>query len=701
MKTYIISHTGFICGIVLSLNIGGLSVHAQNDSSKDTINGKKLKEVVVKGKQIKHEGMKDIMFLNRQNREFGSNALDAISSLPLLTTTLDDDKLTSRDGQSVFILINGIPSDGLNLRTYQADDIAKVEYYQFAPAEYMTFTQGPVANIILKKRTNRLYSAYLSSRNHLNRTHTTDQINLTYADSLNQVKANYYIMAANTPIKSSDRIRYQDGSSSDYATQGARNKFNEQKVWASYQRFQGKNLFNIEAGYYWNPSSRDISPGQITIKEPSGDQYSGGAYDMLSNRSSRLYANLYYAYSFSPASKLAINVVNTFGYAGSHNIIRRDVDEMPSMTYEIENSVDNHIYSLIAYAYYYMPLLRGFFSSGLNWTYTTMTQETENSKFYPKTNSGLAFAGWQRTFGVFSFMPTVGAQLQIQDNGSVSTSYMSPYAQISFRAMGKGKLSGLSASLSLRAMQISPSVGNLAPNPTNITDKLISIGNSGLKRMLNLGANLNLTYHLPKGNNIMLIYKPNFYKKQIMPILYQDNEVTYIQSINGSNYNSHNIDLTFTLKPFKWLSISPNVAYSHVNYHTPTTRVNEGRWYYSGGIFATFPHWDFGAYTNCHTKSYEGDFIIRGAGQHGAYVNWKYKGFTASIRYHYMQYSVIDRFGKLNNFQYRHTRDFTKNDITLTLTYFISKGKTRRHDDKIINNSDNTTGLSDYNSTRN
>lgn len=76
-----------------------------------------LKEVSVTARKVKHYVDRDEYLLSHTDREHGSNALDAISSLPAFNISLNDTKLTTRDNREVIILIDGRETDGMDLRT--------------------------------------------------------------------------------------------------------------------------------------------------------------------------------------------------------------------------------------------------------------------------------------------------------------------------------------------------------------------------------------------------------------------------------------------------------------------------------------------------------------------------------------------------------------------------------------------------------
>ncbi len=685
----------------LLMGTGSFCAFSQTETSKDSIKKNDLKEVVVKGKKIRHDGMKDILLLGKDNRNFGSNALDAISSLPLFKTTVGEKSLSTLEGQNVFILINGIPSDGNGLRSYQGDEIAKVEFFQIAPPEYMIYTKGAVVNIIIKRPKKRMYSAYLNSVDDPIDFYSGDAINLTYADSLNQVKVNYNLAVQDKKMNtSSNNIDYQDGSYSGYRSTDYRSIGNSHTLSASYQRFQGKHLFNVEAAYSWTPYSRSLTRGLATYRDPSGKEYSGEGGSYLLNKNRRGYINLYYAYSFDYSSKFAINVVNTWGHAVSRNNIWRNYHDHPGLDYNIDNNIDNHTYSLGASAYYYRFLFKGLFSAGMNWMYSRLNQKDSGIETIPETNSGRLYAGWQRTWGFFSFMPSIGMDVYLSKDQIGKQSYTIPFVQISLRATGKGRFSGFVSNLSLRMSHTTPATSSLALNTTNITDKLVSIGNPDLKRSVWTSASLNLRYVFHNNSVLSLNYGPTFKRHSIAPVLFQREGITYIQNQNISNTMENTVSLYSDIKLLRWLSVSPSVGYSHISFRTPTQHINDGRWSYSAGINFSFKGWYMAVFSNVHLKSYNGDFIDRAAGQHGALVNWKYKTFSIQARYNYYHHAALSRSAVLDRFRYRNVEDGRRNSLLFIISYYFSHGKARNHDNKILNNYDSNTGLSDYNTVK-
>lgn len=110
----------------------------------------------------------------------------------------------------------------------------------------MSLTKGPVVNVVVKKRHDRSYTGYFNTSNAVNTGYGTNQVDLTYADSLNQVKLGYLIDYRNIDkIGNFTELTYNPKLGSRY--EGiSQYKGQYHNISASYQRYQGNHLFNAK-----------------------------------------------------------------------------------------------------------------------------------------------------------------------------------------------------------------------------------------------------------------------------------------------------------------------------------------------------------------------------------------------------------------------------------------------------------------------
>jgi len=56
----------------------------------------------------------------------------------------------------------------------------------------MNLTSGPIINVVLKKKHDRLFTGYFNTSNAVTTGYGTNQVDLSYRDSLNQVKSRLF-----------------------------------------------------------------------------------------------------------------------------------------------------------------------------------------------------------------------------------------------------------------------------------------------------------------------------------------------------------------------------------------------------------------------------------------------------------------------------------------------------------------------------
>lgn len=291
-----------------------VAVYGEN---KDSIPSKELQEVVVSGDRILHKDGYQILMLDSYNRNYGTNALDAVSSLSMFLSSLNDNKLVSWDRSEVFILINGVPSTAMDLRSYKGSDIKNVEYYANAPSQYMGFTEGPLVNVVLKKRHDRLYTGYFNAVNSVTTGFGTDQIDLSYSDSLNQVKAGYILdYRDEKDISIHSEYEFLPSWSSTYENK-ERYSGQYHSLYGSYQHYRTNHLFNAKLSFVTSPG-KETTSGNLSRCEGGDLKYSTNNTLLKSNARSAS-VDLYYNSVFNNGSVFAIDIVNTLGRSYSQS----------------------------------------------------------------------------------------------------------------------------------------------------------------------------------------------------------------------------------------------------------------------------------------------------------------------------------------------------------------------------------------------
>lgn len=184
-------------------------------------------------------------------------------------------------------------------------------------------------------------------------------MDLTYADSLNQIKLGYLIDYRD--IKNIDNqtdFVYNPDLSSTYKG-STRYRGQYHKISASYQRYQGNHLFNAKLYTIVEPL-REEENRMGAIRADDID-YQGCGMSCLKSCSNTYAIDLYYRYLLKKGRLFAINVVNTLGtsYSESAQSMISDNVLNSESDYNIRSRIDNESYSLIANAVFASPLWGG------------------------------------------------------------------------------------------------------------------------------------------------------------------------------------------------------------------------------------------------------------------------------------------------------------------------------------------------------
>lgn len=712
--------TGVLCMVATVLP----EAAAYGSEPVDSIADRELDEIVVKADNVTiGKDGSQILLLSKSNREFGTNALDAISSINRFKTDLNATKLVSWDNSDVFVLINGVPSTAVDLRSYQADDIRRVEYYEKAPAQYMVFTTGPLVNVITRKRIDRLYSAYFNLNNAVNVGYGTDQLDLTYADSLNQVKAGYfadYRIFHGTDNHSSYIYGPGEGTV-NYGTQ--RHRWVNQKANLSYQRYEGSHLFNARVALNSDPATVEgntsslIQQAQTTLSAESGNR--------LQSDVTTVSVDLYYSKMFSNGSMFAANVSNGFGTSWSDSRIYSFYPApYESGNYDLSSSSDNHTYNLNATALFVTFLGQNQLSFANAFWFNRLSQHSAGETSIPRTYTDILNAGYARKLGQFMIHPTVGARLSSQLSGGMSLTRVNPYVILYGDWWGEGRSKGWTTQLTLSLFSSSPRLGDLAPSPTWIDRRFISMGNPDLNAN-NLIAQGKLAFGYlgtdGKKRAMLLVmpeYRHNPFVTMLLPAVAGGEDLMVMQPRTiGSvftNFTKLNISWDF----FNCLEVNPYAELMTTRYTTPTFGRVSSNYFRAGGSL-TFKSGNFEATgaINSPTKSFDGDLVNESGMQWALKAQYKWRNWSFGANFNYVGGSTVTT-GRGRSFidcspapgsstpvpaEFVYTESQTfhpRSVVSLSVTCYLSKGRVRQQGQKMLSSSGADNGLTKQTNAR-
>ena len=657
----------------------------------DTIPVQELKEITVKGDRILHKDGYQVLLLDNKNRNFGTNALDAVSSLSMFITSLDDNKLVSWDRSDVFILINGVPSTGMDLRSYKGADIKNVEYYPVAPSQYMGFTEGPVVNVVMKKRHNRLYTGYFNAVNAVNTGHGTDQIDLAYSDSLNQVKIGYLLDYRD--IKDISKRSEYEFLPDQISSYDNKERYHGQyhSIYGSYQHYRTNQLFNAKLYYTFEPT-KETSSGEIFRKEGEIMKTVSNS-TLLKTNSKGAALDLYYNYLFGNGSIFAINVVNTLGKSYSQS----EISSLGNET--VDSRTDSRSYSIVANTFYSSRALGGNYTVGSRYEYKQINQEYAGLKDRPYSHNeflSLGFSWRLRDFG--SIIPQIGLKILSQSAEVSAKTHVLPYLRFYADWWPQGKLKGLSTQLTLQSRYDAPSLGMLTDAYTYKDYHYLTVGNPNLKNPWENTGKLSVMYFFPgRKDQIIAMVQSGYIKDPIASMLKMVDGYAFLQPANLNWKLTHRFDLYGSWYPVSWLKVSPYIEYYIYRYNA-SMPVRSTYFRYGASVSATVGKFTFLLAANSPTRYFDGDLTTDGSAQYSATVQYKIRNWSFGAKFNYLGHN--DRiYGEAGDFRMLENSDWRPlhSMVRLSATYSFSIGKSRSHGYKMLYESSNDNGLNQYN----
>ncbi len=674
------------------------SSSTENDTTAVT-----LEDVVVKADRMIQKDDHIVMHLSDDNRSFGTNALDAISSMPLFVTSLNDTKLTSYDRSNVYILINNVPSSGMDLRSYRAEDIKKIEYYSVTPAQYMGLTNGPVLNVVTKRRYDRMYTGYFNAMNAVTTGLGTNQASLSYTDSMSQVRLNYY-MAYSNEKDLYTMTEYSDGTDKKSLYNGNRTYRSENhNINATYQYFRGPHLFSAKANFTLNPSTEnEIRVGEITY---GGLEYTGTGFHRLKNTLLTGSLKLYYHYQMKNGRALIFNLTNSYGRSTSESSQDMSSDNSLELNYgyNISSSTRNNPYLLRAMAHYITSLWGKPVLVGIQYDYDNLRQTNSGNTQILYSHSAHPTANMRFQFKQIKLSPTIGASYLYQNLGNKSSSEFNPYIRLSAEWRGTGSLNGVMTQLTCLSQILKPSLSYLTDSESYRDQWIVYKGNPLLKGSYLLDTKLSLGYFSQTNdNNISLsfssIYMSNPY--YFTTIVRADDGKVYFMPQNIGAFWTSNLLLRGAISPFKWLRISPFVMLITNDYTTPSQDINHSHIYAGVELACRLKNLTIIGSAYMPSKGFEGDLRSKSSQKYVLQAQYKLKNWSLGALYQYAGKDVRT-WSDIGSFSYRNNQDLRplQNLVQISATYSFSIGKMRQRRLLLEDNNAIDDGLTKYNRT--
>lgn len=651
-----------------------------------------LQQITVTSKTLHTFGNTDVILLNKNSKNIGNNALDAIGSLPQFRLSATDNELRSVDGKTILVLVNGIRSSSRDLMLLKSKDIKNIHYYSNPPARFAHENIGAVIDVETKKTNNKLYSLYLDTKNGVTTGYGTDVLSLSYRDSLNMVTATYFVdyRSLNKNIMDNSYL-YDNQLNNDYKGLSGSYKGQYHIGQFVYQRYQGKNLFNAKLEYRKSPGTQMYSQ---SLNLANRDETTNNR--KLTSDMSSISTDLYYGHTFVRGNNLSVNVLNTFYTSKSDNML-----ESTSSSYSFKNNINNKSYSLIAELLYADKLWKGNLQLGAYYQFKNLKQtnsDVDVSRI--NTQKQYVYMDYNNQVGLFSYDIGLGLEnnrYKLVTNEVANYTVFRPMATFNFQLSKCGSMR-----LSSFIKSSVPDIGSLTDSKVAVDEHFYRQGNSTLTPYHYSQTELSFQY---ASNNGVWYIKPSisysYYPYMNMSILTKDGEDIVCRTMKVDDANVYGASLSLSCHPLSWLTLQPYYNYQFSKYVTPNQRTNHSL--NNFGISGQFVKgkWELIVNNNFPMTNVDGDIYEKMGYNITGSLQYKYKAMSFGLEYIHNP-NPSRMYANTNYFSYSEETKWEnfKNLVALKFVYYFTKGKSRHQASKQISNSDNDSGLTKYNTAK-
>lgn len=687
----------FIMIVLTGLWCGYLPARDNSVESNDST-AHELEEVTVEAKKEIHTAEADIIILSDKNREFGTNALDAISSLRQFSPMLDGTELKTVAQKDVFILINGRPSSARELRGYTGKEIKKVTFYPMAPARYSSFTDGPLIDVAIKIDKDYIHT-FLSASNSINVGYGTDQAVVRWADSLNMVRADYFIDYRNLTYDNRDIYSYPGTPELDRSYRTAsRYTGNFQQGNVSWQNTAHDNLVHLSAGITHNPANRKYTgiPDNLERAGTENEEYSRS----LRNMTDMGNLNFYFSRQ-SHGRWLEIQATGSVGKTTSVNYLGNERNDDGT-------SSSNRSYTGYGKVMYYTPGKVNLFLTGsYQYQHADHRQILPASIRYASDDDCLdlsadltgQFSRENKKLAYSLGISLIRDHIRVRHFGVDRKDWrLKPYLTLSVTLSEKFFMrfrGSMSSGM--------PSVGMLSEVPTYQESNLAWSGNPDLNGWKTYRVRWQPQYKTQSGKfSINGDFSYRYVSSPVRSCITGGNPVQ-IRYMNLDSEREAEGSLIVNIIPLKNFTLNSYLEWTHWAYRTPSRNVDRGYFRYGGSIMYNTPRVQAAAHVNAPYKIFRGDITEYGGWQFSCSVLVKLPaGFSATLRWNHSYQGDRTTIFAPGILEYT---GFTRiphmaNQITLGLTWSFSHGLFRNRHEASLEKIDPDSGISDFNKAK-
>ena len=380
-----------------------------------------LSEIVITSKNIEMFADHSTYRLSEKDISSFSDALTALNVIPKLQ--IHDLSLSTMDGKTVKILINGINADAADLSVINSNDILRIEYHENAPIRFASAGLGAVVNIITKK-SNYGGTIGVNLKNSPFTAYGNDVVSFKYNFKNSQIGIKYNINYRNLKERLLDeKIEYQfedinykkekNGISGFY-------KYTEQLLEINFTNSKADNYtFNSKFSLRDNSKKRNSKQSVIQY-QPSYIEKIGLSSDYDKNINPSL--DLYFSKIFNSKHELLFNLVGTH-FNTKYNYDYSETYDT-QVDFETATNIAGEKYSLIGDALYSYKANKNKFTIGVRYLHRNSKQEINKISNIGSINDELvAYGEMAGKIDKFSYVLSLGLNHSQFSSNTINKSY--------------------------------------------------------------------------------------------------------------------------------------------------------------------------------------------------------------------------------------------------------------------------------------
>ncbi len=507
-----------------------------------------LEAATVKDSRVKVQSDKTSYSILPSDIKAAASALELTTIVPQVIYNPVSERISSANGMSVKILINGMNANEIELKTIRPEHISKIEHYVIPPARYAEY--GSVINIITKVREDGI-----ALGGNLSTAFTTgfsnDMLYFKYNKGKTQIGADYSLFHR-------DYNKNKIESSYDYLFNGVRmqriqksnsafgyddnyinltyinQKENEYALKVKLSpNFMTRHALNISRIDYFEDDESEVRTGEESQKAsvlgPSADIY---LWKQLKNR-----------------QEIALNIVGT-GFITSNDYSNKEYGESGDLELDDNMIEKNRKLSIIGEANYSAEFSKAKFNAGYsieaNRLNSTVENSFENVDYKTSFLKNYIYSELSGKSGKLSYKASLGLSNIRRETYTQQFNdwVFRPAAVIGYN-FGKGGV----VTFQYKMYSSEPSIAQLSNNRVYVTEHIIRQGNPELRHSISNEINLDWGW----SSKFLDVKLSTIYRHTERPIntyFSQGDEYIVLASENGDWSKTYGAIYSGTIKPF-------------------------------------------------------------------------------------------------------------------------------------------------------